>query len=247
MSPAPTTSAPRVRTLRIDDQDIGAREDQSILEAAREHGIEIPTLCHLQGLSDAGACRLCLVEIKGVNRPQAACVTMVAEGMDVVTDSERLQRYRRTIVEMLFTERNHVCSVCVSNGHCELQDLAQSLGMTHVHLPYLRDMHYVDASHERFVVDHNRCVLCTRCVRVCDEIEGAHTWDLLGRGTSAKVITDLNQPWGTSDTCTGCGKCVHVCPTGALSEKGKSVQEMLKRSQFLPYLTLMRGREDEGR
>jgi bidirectional [NiFe] hydrogenase diaphorase subunit len=247
MSPAPTTSSARVRTLKIDDQDVGAREDQSILEAAREHGIEIPTLCHLQGLSDVGACRLCLVEVKGVNRLQSACVTMVAEGMEVVTDSERLQRYRRTIVEMLFTERNHVCSVCVSNGHCELQTLAQTLGMTHVHLPYLRDMHYVDASHERFVVDHNRCVLCTRCVRVCDEIEGAHTWDLLGRGTSARVITDLNQPWGASDTCTGCGKCVHVCPTGALSEKGKSVQEMLKRSQFLPYLTLMRGREDEGR
>jgi bidirectional [NiFe] hydrogenase diaphorase subunit len=247
MSPAPTTSSARVRTLKIDDQDVGAREDQSILEAAREHGIEIPTLCHLQGLSDVGACRLCLVEVKGVSRLQSACVTMVAEGMEVVTDSERLQRYRRTIVEMLFTERNHVCSVCVSNGHCELQTLAQTLGMTHVHLPYLRDMHYVDASHERFVVDHNRCVLCTRCVRVCDEIEGAHTWDLLGRGTSARVITDLNQPWGASDTCTGCGKCVHVCPTGALSEKGKSVQEMLKRSQFLPYLTLMRGREDEGR
>jgi bidirectional [NiFe] hydrogenase diaphorase subunit len=247
MSPAPTTSSTRVRTLKIDDQDIGAREDQTILEAAREHGIEIPTLCHLQGLSDVGACRLCLVEVKGVNRLQAACVTMVAEGMEVVTDSQRLQKYRRTIVEMLFTERNHVCSVCVSNGHCELQTLAQTLGMTHVHLPYLRDMHYVDASHERFVVDHNRCVLCTRCVRVCDEIEGAHTWDVMGRGTSAKVITDLNQPWGTSETCTGCGKCVHVCPTGALSEKGKSVQEMLKRSQFLPYLTLMRGREDEGR
>ena len=247
MSPAPTTSSARVRTLKIDDQDVGAREDQSILEAARAHGIEIPTLCHLQGLSDVGACRLCLVEVKGVNRLQSACVTMVAEGMEVVTDSERLQRYRRTIVEMLFTERNHVCSVCVSNGHCELQTLAQTLGMTHVHLPYLRDMHYVDASHERFVVDHNRCVLCTRCVRVCDEIEGAHTWDLLGRGTSARVITDLNQPWGASDTCTGCGKCVHVCPTGALSEKGKSVQEMLKRSQFLPYLTLMRSREDEGR
>jgi bidirectional [NiFe] hydrogenase diaphorase subunit len=245
MSPAPTAPAARVRTLKIDDQDVGAREDQTILEAAREHGIQIPTLCHLQGLSDAGACRLCLVEVKGSSRLQAACVTMVAEGMEVVTDSERLQRYRRTIVEMLFTERNHVCSVCVSNGHCELQNLAQSLGMTHVHLPYLRDMHFVDASHERFVVDHNRCVLCTRCVRVCDEIEGAHTWDLLGRGTSARVITDLNQPWGTSETCTGCGKCVHVCPTGALSEKGKSVQEMLKRSQFLPYLTLMRGREEQ--
>ncbi len=238
------TPGTRVVTLRIDDQDLGAREDQTILEVAREHHIEIPTLCHLQGLSDAGACRLCLVEVKGQSRLQASCVARVAEGMEVVTQSERLERYRRTIVELLFAERNHVCSVCVSNGHCELQDLSRVVGMTHVHVPYLFPVHAVDASHERFVVDHNRCVLCTRCVRVCDEIEGAHTWDLLGRGVGARVITDLNQPWGTSETCTGCGKCVHVCPTGALSEKGKSVQEMMKRSQFLPYLTQMRGRRD---
>jgi len=89
-------------------------------------------------------------------------------------------------------------------------------------------------------MDHNRCILCTRCVRVCDEIEGAHTWDVLGRGVEARVITDLNQPWGESESCTGCGKCVQICPTGALSEKGRSVAEMSKRRQFLPYLTIMR-------
>jgi bidirectional [NiFe] hydrogenase diaphorase subunit len=137
-------------------------------------------------------------------------------------------------------ERNHICSVCVSNGHCELQTLAQKLEITHVEFPYRYPKALVDASHERFVVDHNRCILCTRCVRVCDEIEGAHTWDVMGRGIDAKVITDLSQPWGLSETCTGCGKCVHVCPTGALSEKGRSVAEMEKRRQFLPYLTLMR-------
>jgi bidirectional [NiFe] hydrogenase diaphorase subunit len=112
--------------------------------------------------------------------------------------------------------------------------------MTHVHFPYQYPRLPVDASHERFLVDHNRCILCTRCVRVCDEIEGAHTWDVTARGTDCRVITDLNQPWGQSESCTGCGKCVQVCPTGALSEKGKSVAEMSKRRQFLPYLTLMR-------
>jgi len=244
MTPAATA---RVRTLRIDDQDIGAREDQTILDAAREHGIHIPTLCNMEGLSVVAASLKKHVEVASSSKLHAACVTMVGEGMEVTTNSERLQRYRRTIVEMLFSERNHVCAVCVSNGHCELQDLAEDVGMTHVHLPYLREQHGVDASHERFVVDHNRCVLCTRCVRVCDEIEGAHTWDIHGRGLLARVITDLNQPWGTSETCTSCGKCVHVCPTGALSEKGKSVQEMMKRTQFLPYLTLMRGREEGGR
>jgi bidirectional [NiFe] hydrogenase diaphorase subunit len=187
-----------------------------------------------------GACRLCLVEVKGSNKLLPSCVTYVEEGMEVTTHSERLDRYRKMIVELLFTERNHVCSVCVSNGHCELQSLAQKLGITHVRFPYRYPTENVDASHDRFVIDHNRCILCTRCVRVCDEIEGAHTWDLMGRGVESKVITDLNQPWGLSETCTTCGKCVHVCPTGALSEKGRSVAEMEKRRNFLPYLTLMR-------
>ena len=210
---------------------------------AREHEILIPTLCWLPGLSNVGACRLCLVEVKGVNRLLPACVTSVEEGMEVTMNSERLGRYRRQILELLFAERNHVCSVCVSNGHCELQDLALTLGMTHVHYPYQYPKLPVDASHERFVVDHNRCILCTRCVRVCDEIEGAHTWDVMARGMDCRVITDLAEPWGASESCTGCGKCVQVCPTGALSEKGRSVAEMSKRRQFLPYLTLMR----EGR
>src|SRR5574340_378976 len=231
---------PRVRTLTIDGHEVGAREDQTILEVAREHGIFIPTLCWVEGLSNVGACRLCLVEIKGINKLLPACVTRVEEGMEVTVNSERLERYRRQILELLFAERNHVCSVCVSNGHCELQKLAEDSGMTFVHYPYRYPNLPVDASHERFVVDHNRCILCARCVRVCDEIEGAHTWDVMSRGGDCRVITDLAEPWGASESCTGCGKCVQVCPTGALSEKGKSVAEMSKRRQFLPYLTLMR-------
>ncbi|HVO62699.1 MAG TPA: bidirectional hydrogenase complex protein HoxU [Terriglobales bacterium] len=229
-----------VKTLKIDGEDVSARPDETILDVARQNNIFIPRLCELPGLSEVGACRLCLVEVKGSNRLLPACATRVEEGMEVTTRSELLDRYRRAILEMMFAERNHVCSVCVSNGHCELQALAQKLDITHVVFPYRYPVQRVDASHERFVVDHNRCILCGRCVRVCDEIEGAHTWDMMGRGINAQVITDLNQPWGQSETCTGCGKCVHVCPTGALSEKGRSVAEMLKRRQFLPYLTLMR-------
>jgi len=229
-----------ILTLKIDDRDVSARRGETILEVARENDIFIPTLCYLEGLSSLGACRLCLVEIKGLPKLLPACVTAVRQDMEVVTDSERLQRYRRMILELIFSERNHVCSVCVSNGHCELQDLAQKLGMTHVRFDYLYPRLAVDASHERFSVDHNRCVLCMRCVRVCDEVEGAHTWDIMHRGISARVITDLNQAWGDSETCTGCGKCVQVCPTGALSEKGKSVAEMIKHKEFLPYLQIMR-------
>ena len=229
-----------VKTLTIDGKHVGAEESETILEAATDAGINIPTLCHLDGLTNVAACRLCLVEIAGSKKLLPACVTNVAEGMEVKTNSEKLHKYRAMILELLFAERNHICSVCVSNGHCELQSHAQQQGITHVRFPYLYPNALVDASHDRFVIDHNRCILCTRCVRVCDEIEGAHTWDVMGRGTNSRVITDLNQPWGTSETCTSCGKCVHVCPTGALFEKGKSVAEMAKRREFLPYLTLMR-------
>jgi bidirectional [NiFe] hydrogenase diaphorase subunit len=233
-----------VKTLKIDGKDFSARPEETILDVARQNKIFIPRLCELDGLSTVGACRLCLVEVKGSNKLMPSCVILVEEGMEITTASERLVNYRKMILELLFTERNHVCSVCVSNGNCELQTLAQKLDITHVRFPYRFPKEEVDASHDRFVLDHNRCILCTRCVRVCDEIEGAHTWDVMGRGIQSKVVTDLNEPWGSSETCTGCGKCVHVCPTGALSEKGHSVSEMQKRRQFLPYLTLMRGNQE---
>jgi bidirectional [NiFe] hydrogenase diaphorase subunit len=234
------TLAPGVKTLKIDGRDCSARPEETILYVARENKIHIPQMCELEGLSTVGACRLCLVEVKGSNKLLPACVTHVEEGMEVTTTSERLDHYRRMIVELMFTERNHICSVCVSNGHCELQTMAQNLNITHVRFPYRYPQAEVDASHDRFVIDHNRCILCTRCVRACDEIEGAHTLDIMGRGIESRVITDLNQPWGSSETCTGCGKCVQVCPTGALFEQGRSVAEMEKRRNFLPYLTLMR-------
>jgi bidirectional [NiFe] hydrogenase diaphorase subunit len=219
-------------TLQINGKDCSARGGETILDVARENNIFIPTLCHLDGLEDIGACRLCLVEVKGSNKLLPACLTAVQEGMEVSVDSPKLENYRRTILELLLSERNHICSVCVSNGHCELQSLAVKLGVNHVRVSYLCPQLDVDATNRRFVIDHNRCILCGRCVRVCDEIEGAHTWDVMGRGIDCRVITDLNQPWEKSESCTGCGKCVHVCPTGALVEKGRAAGEMMKRQAF---------------
>ena len=235
----------QVVTLNLDGKDVSARDDQTIMEVAADQHIRIPRLCYTAGLSVWAGCRLCLVEVEGSNKLLAACSTKVSEGMEVRTTTPRLTGYRRMIIELLFAERNHVCSVCVSNGHCDLQNSAQQHGIDHVRYPYLYPDLPVDASHSRFVADHNRCILCTRCVRVCDEIEGAHTWDVMGRGGECLVITDLDQPWGEAESCTNCGKCVQVCPTGALSEKGRSVAEMTKRRQFLPYLTLMRGNGHE--
>src|SRR3954451_5788255 len=119
------TVSERVKTLVIDGRDVSARESQTVLEVAREQDIFIPTLCHLEGLSEFGACRFCLIEVKGINKLLPACVTKVEEGMEVYTHSERLDQYRKTLLELLFAEGNHICSVCIANGHCELQAMAQ--------------------------------------------------------------------------------------------------------------------------
>lgn len=230
-----------VITMTINDELVSGREGQTLLELIRERGIKLPTLCHLEGLEARGGCRLCLVEVQGSNRLVPACVTPAQEGLVITTHSERLVRYRHMILELLFSERNHICAVCVMNGHCELQYEAAAIGMDHVRYDYLNPDLPIDASHERYAIDHNRCILCTRCVRVCDSVEGAHTWDVMGRGVNSRVITDLNQPWGASRSCTSCGKCVQVCPTGALHYKESTVGEMEKHHDFLQWI--LEGRE----
>jgi bidirectional [NiFe] hydrogenase diaphorase subunit len=225
-----------VVTLTIDGKLTSASADETILHAARAAGIEIPTLCYLDGLSAHGGCRMCLVEIEGTGRLQPACFMKVAEGMVVHTDTDKLREYRKMIVELLFAEGNHVCSVCVANGNCELQDAAVAHGMDHERFDYTFPARGVDASHHRFGIDHNRCILCTRCVRACDELEGAHTWDVAGRGANSTVITDLAQPWGEATTCTSCGKCFMACPTGAIFEKGSTVAETDHQRTKLRFL-----------
>ena len=228
------------KTLTIDGKHVSADESATILHAAMEAGITIPTLCHLDGVYDVGACRLCLVEVTGLAKLLPACTTKVSEGMDIKTDSERLRKYRRMTLELLFAERNHVCAVCVANGHCELQRLAYSQGMDHVRYEYTFPKWSVDDTHSLFGMDHNRCILCTRCVRVCWHIEGAGTKNVSGRGGKARIITDLNQPWGTSDTCTKCGKCVMSCPTGALFNKSSTVGEMERDRGKLEFIVTAR-------
>lgn len=234
-------------TLTMDDRMISARQGQTLLEVARDNGVDIPTLCHLDGLEPLGGCRLCLVELEGSSRPVPACLTQALEGMVVATRSDRLLEYRRMIVELLLAERTHTCSVCVQNSNCELQALAAKLGVDHIRFEYLHQQLPMDASRERFAIDHNRCVLCLRCVRVCDSVEGAHTWDVRGRGVTSRIVADLDRPWGDSVSCTDCGKCVQICPTGALFKKGATVGEMVKEKDFLCRILERRRQAEAGR
>lgn len=228
--------------VSFDGVEYEAFADETVLQTARRVGVEIPSLCFLEGLSIWGGCRVCVVEIAEDHRLRPACATPVSQDMEVLVDTPKVAAYRRDVIELLFAEGNHVCAVCVSNGNCELQDMAVAVGMDHVRYDQQAPQRKIDASHAKYVFDPNRCILCTRCVRVCDEIEGAHVWDVAMRGRNAELVTELAKPWGESTSCTWCGKCVAACPTGALFFHGRAVGEMRHTPEVIHRLAAARTR-----
>ena len=208
----------KMMNLRINGRQIRARSGQTVLEAAKAAGIDIPSLCHHPAITPHGACRICLVEIERQRTLQPACTFPVAEGMRVETESPKVVEERKFVLHMLFSERNHYCMFCEMSGDCQLQALAYRYGMDHwtYQNPYPKIP--VDGTRKYFIMDHNRCILCRRCIRACSELAANNTLGVKFRGAKTMISADMDSPFGES-TCVACGTCLQVCPTGALVDR----------------------------
>ncbi|GHS86696.1 4Fe-4S ferredoxin [Synergistales bacterium] len=210
-------------TMYIDNKECSGQKGDTILEVAKKNGIDsIPTLCWMKGLTSVGACRMCVVEPHGADgkpsgRMLTACTSPAEQGLRISTATEKLVDYRRQVLELLFAGRNHFCMFCSQSGDCELQTLAINHGMDSVRYPYLYSQFENDTTDEHLQADHNRCVLCQRCVRTCSEKVGACTLGLKRRGWITTVEADFGRTIGDSDTCVHCGACAQVCPTGTIT------------------------------
>lgn len=215
-------------TIEINNQKVEAQKGETLLSAMRRAGIKVPTLCHMQDLFPSGACRMCVVEVEGQRGLVPSCAFPVAEGMKVKTHSPRAVRARKTIVELLLANHPDDCLYCVRNGDCQLQALAEELGVRTRRFSGARTRHHIDASSPSIIRDPEKCILCGKCVRTCEEIQGVAAIDFVGRGSKTVVGTFFDEGLNLS-SCINCGQCIMVCPTGALHEhsSAKEVTEAL--------------------
>jgi NADH-quinone oxidoreductase subunit G/NADP-reducing hydrogenase subunit HndD len=204
-------------TLTIDGQRVTVKDGSTVLQAAKAAGIRIPTLCYMEGINEIGACRLCMVEVKGQRALQAACVFPAAEGMEVYTNSPAARAARRTNLELLLSNHPQECLTCSRNGHCELQNLAQEMGVRDIRFAGAKSVFEPDNSTPSIVRDPNKCVLCRRCLAVCHKIQGVGVLGPVGRGFNTTISPEAGHDL-RDVACVLCGQCVSVCPTGALSE-----------------------------
>jgi [NiFe] hydrogenase diaphorase moiety small subunit len=203
-------------TFTIDGAEVQGRPGETIMQAAEGAGIYIPRLCHQKELVPFGSCRVCTVMVNG--RPQAACTQPVSAGAVVENNTDKLQEYRRHLVEMLFVEGNHFCPFCEKSGNCELQAMAYRLGILAPRYPYMFPKRCVDASHKDILIDQNRCILCARCVRASRDVDGKSVYGFVGRGPQKKVQVDAEAGLGATKAELA-DKAASVCPVGAILKK----------------------------
>jgi formate dehydrogenase major subunit len=217
----PRRESAKVVTLTIDGVEVQAPEGTSVMRAAAEAGLKIPKLCATDQLEAFGSCRLCLVQIEGVRGLPASCTTPVAEGMKVTTQNKQLADVRRGVMELYISDHPLDCLTCPANGHCELQDMAGAVGLREVRYGYEGENHLEakkDESNPYFTFDASKCIVCSRCVRACDERQGTLALTIEGRGFDSKVAASQGESFMDSE-CVSCGACVQACPTATLSEK----------------------------
>ncbi len=204
--------------IEVNGKTIEAKTGETLLTALRRAGIHVPTLCHMENLFPSGACRMCVVEIEGQRGLIPSCAYPVAEGMKVKTHSPRAVMARKTIIELLLANHPDDCLYCVRNNSCELQSLASDHGVRQRRYSSARTVSKMDMSSPALVRDPDKCILCGKCVRVCEEIQGVSAIDFINRGSKTTVGTAFNQGLNVS-SCVYCGQCIMVCPTGALHER----------------------------
>jgi formate dehydrogenase major subunit len=216
----PRVSAEKTVMLTIDGFDVSVPQGSSVMRAAMEAGIKIPKLCATDSLESFGSCRLCLVEIDGRAGTPASCTTSVADGMAVRTQTEKLKKLRRNVMELYISDHPLDCLTCAANGDCELQDMAGAVGLRDVRYGFAGDNHLAaakDVSNPYFTFDPAKCIVCSRCVRACDEVQGSFALTIAGRGFSSRVAAGMDEDFITSE-CVSCGACVQACPTATLIE-----------------------------
>jgi formate dehydrogenase major subunit len=216
----PARTSAKMVTLTIDDREVVVPAGTSVLRAAALAGIAIPKLCATDQLEAFGSCRLCLVQIAGMKGMPASCTTPVAEGMKVATENKAIADVRRGVMELYISDHPLDCLTCPANGHCELQDMAGVVGLREVRYGYEGANHLKaekDTSNPYFTFDPSKCIVCSRCVRACDEQQGTFALTIQARGFESKVSASQDDPFMDSE-CVSCGACVQACPTATLTE-----------------------------
>lgn len=217
----PASSAADFVSIEIDGIPTKARKGESILRAAREFGVEIPKLCATDSLKAFGSCRLCVVEVEGRKGFPASCTTPVEEGMKIRTQTPSVAKLRRNVMELYISDHPLDCLTCAANGDCELQDMAGAVGLRDVRYGFDGENHLdaeIDTSNPYFSFDPSKCIVCSRCVRACDEVQGTFALTIEGRGFNSKVSASASEKFIDSE-CVSCGACVQACPTATLIEK----------------------------